>query len=260
MFSHSHLHFPLWRLALLTLAVLSLTLLLPRKAQPQGPPPGHVICSSNGGHVFCDADTAGGVSLERQLYDSNGCIKDQTWGYNDQGIWVDRGCSAEFALVGPQAAPNVFLSRIDPGTIVRVRTQEWIDTHRYENRTFPAIVEQDVIGDNGVVAIPRGSAVELMVREAPGHNLALDLESLMVNGQRYVASSGPGVGAITGGGPLLGSIVGAIAGERQGTIGAGAAAREEILTRGPWVYVPSESLITFRLEQPLVVRTFPPRG
>lgn len=260
MFSRFHLHFPLWRLALLTLAVLSLTLLLPRKAQPQGLTPGHVICSSNGGHVFCDADTAGGVSLERQLYDSNGCIKDQTWGYNDQGVWVDRGCSAEFALVGPQAAPNVFVSRIDPGTIVVVRTQQWIDAHRQEGRTYPAILDQDVIGDNGVVAIPRGSRVELMVRETPDHNLVLDLESMMVNGQRYVVGSGPAVGPITGGGPLLGSIVGAIAGERQGAIGAGTGGREEVLTRGPRVYVPSESLITFRLEQPLVVRAFPPRG
>jgi Protein of unknown function (DUF3011) len=259
MFHHYHLHFPLWRLALLTLGFLSLALLLPRKAQPQGPRPGHVICSSNGGHVFCDADTAGGVSLERQTYGSNGCIKDQTWGYTDQGIWVDRGCSAEFALVGPEAAPNVFVSRVDPGTIVVVRTQEWVAVHRRQDRTYPATVAQDVVGDNGVVAIPRGSPVELMVRESPDHDLMLDLESVFVNGQRLVIPAGPGVGAnaITGSGPTLGSIIGAIAGESQGgPIGPG----QEILTRGPRVYVPSGSMLTFRLEQPLVVRAFPPRG
>jgi Protein of unknown function (DUF3011) len=259
MFNHFHLHFPLWRLALLTLGFLSLALLLPRAAQPQGPPPGHVICSSNGGHVFCDADTAGGVSLERQMYGSNGCIKDQTWGYTDQGIWVDRGCSAEFALVPPEAAPNVFVSRIDPGTVVVVRTQEWVDAHRPENRTYSATVEQDVVGENGVVAIPRGSVVELMVRGAPDHDLMLDLESVFVNGRRLVVPAGPGVGAnaITGSGPLLGSIIGAIAGEGQeGAIGPG----QEILTRGPRVYVPAGSVLTFRLEQPLVVRAFLPRG
>jgi hypothetical protein len=261
MFQHFHLHFPLWRLALLTLGFLSLALLLPRTAQPQGPPPGRVVCSSNGGHVFCDADTSGGVSLERQLYDSNGCIKDQTWGYNDQGIWVDRGCSAEFALVGPGAAPNAFLSRVDPGTIIVVRTQAWIDSRGHQGLIYPATVQQDVIGDNGVVAIPRGSPVELMVRETSNDNLVLDLESVIVNGQRYVVPSGPGVGAnaITGSGPgsTLGSIIGAIAGEGQG---AATGAGQEILTRGPRVYVPSGSLLTFRLEQPLAVRAFPPRG
>jgi hypothetical protein len=259
MFPHFRIHFPLGRMTLLTLAVLSLALLIPRPAQPQGTPPGHVICSSDGGHVFCDADTAGGVSLERQLYQSNGCVKDQTWGYNDQGIWVDRGCSGEFVLIPPQAAPNVSVSRIDPGTRVVVRTQEWIDAHRHEARTYRATVDQDVIGDNGVVAIPRGSPVELIVREASDQNLVLDLALVMANGQRYVVPAGPAAGAngIIGGGPLLGSIIGAIAGEGQGgAIGAG----QGILTRGPRVYVPPESVLTFRLEQPLVLRAFPPRG
>src|SRR5580658_4069064 len=143
------------------------------------------------------------------MYDSNGCIKDQTWGYNDQGIWVDRGCSGEFVLIPPQAAPNVFLSPIDPGTLVVVRTQEWIDTHRHEARTYRATVDRDVIGDNGVIAIPRGSPVELMVREASDNNLVLDLALVMANGKRYVVSAGPLAGAngFIGGGPLLGSII-----------------------------------------------------
>jgi hypothetical protein len=277
MFLHFRIHSPLWRMALLTLAVLSLALLLPRTAQPQGHPPGHVICSSNGGHVFCYADTAGGVSLERQMYDSNGCIKDQTWGYDDRGIWVDRGCSGEFVLIPPQAAPSPFLSRIAPGTIIVVRTQEWIDAHRYQERTYPAVVDQDVIGENGVVAIRRGAPVELMVREAPDHDLVLDLEAVIVNGQRYMLESterlpsAPGIGPNAntaehvGGGALLGSIVGAIAGGGKGAaIGAGAGAAagagEEMLTRGPRVHVPPESVLTFRLERPLVVRAFPPRG
>jgi hypothetical protein len=152
-----------------------------------------------------------------------------------------------------------------------LRTQQWIDAHHYEQRTYSAVVDQDVIGDNGIVAIPRGSPVELTLREAPDHDLVLDLEAMIVNGQWYMvvspervpAEAGIGPNANTaehaGGGALLGTITGAIAGggkEAETGAGAGAAAGAtgEILTSGPRVYVPSESLLTFRFEHPLVVR------
>jgi hypothetical protein len=62
---------------------------------------------------------------------------------------------------------------------------------------------------------------------------------------------------------LLGTIIGAIAGGGKGAaIGAGAGtaagAGEQMLTRGSRVHVPPESMVTFRLERPLVVRE--PRG
>jgi hypothetical protein len=57
-----------------------------------------VSCSSDdGGRHFCEADTRRGVRLARQISGSP-CVQDQTWGYDDRGIWVDRGCRAEFAL------------------------------------------------------------------------------------------------------------------------------------------------------------------
>ena len=57
-----------------------------------------VTCSSDdGGRHFCEADTRRGVRLARQISGS-ACVQDQTWGYDERGIWVDRGCRAEFAL------------------------------------------------------------------------------------------------------------------------------------------------------------------
>jgi hypothetical protein len=117
-----------------------------------------------------------------------------------------------------------------------------------------------------------------MVREAPDHDLALDLESVIVNGRRYGIESEPerieserkpGLGENrstaehVGGGALLGTIIGAIAGGGKGAaIGAGAGAAagagEQMLTRGRRIHVPPESLLTFRVERPLVVRE--PRG
>jgi hypothetical protein len=280
MLQHYRLHHPL-RILLLTSAALTATLFLPRAAHPQdfdrSPAAGHVTCSSDGGRVFCDADTSGGVQLERQMYQSRGCVRDQTWGVTDRGIWVDQGCSGEFVLAGAAPGPRGFVSRIEPGTMITVRTNEWIDARRHEDRVYGATVEQNVIGENRRVAIPRGSPVELMVREAPDGDLVLDLNAVNVNGrvysleatpQRIESEKGPGLGENrsttehVGGGALIGSIVGAIAGGGKGAaIGAGAGAAagagEQMLTRGHRIHVPPESVLTFRMEQPLVVRNYP---
>ncbi|AXC09618.1 hypothetical protein ACPOL_0233 [Acidisarcina polymorpha] len=58
---------------------------------------GVVTCSSNnGGYNFCNAYTRQGVRLVYQRSGSP-CIQGQTWGYNNKGIWVDRGCRADFS-------------------------------------------------------------------------------------------------------------------------------------------------------------------
>ena len=60
----------------------------------------HVICSSsNNGKTNCAADTAYGVQLAKQL-SKNGCERGKDWGFDQNGIWVDHGCRAEFALGG----------------------------------------------------------------------------------------------------------------------------------------------------------------
>jgi hypothetical protein len=60
--------------------------------------PPTITCSSDdGGRNFCDADTRRGVRILRQISGSP-CAEGQTWGYDGRGIWVDRGCRAEFAL------------------------------------------------------------------------------------------------------------------------------------------------------------------
>lgn len=71
-----------------------------RPGPQPGPPPGTAVitCSSNdGGRRFCPADTRWGVRLINQRSGSP-CIMGQTWGADQRGIWVDRGCRADFAL------------------------------------------------------------------------------------------------------------------------------------------------------------------
>jgi hypothetical protein len=64
--------------------------------QRRGGPPVVVCASDNGRRVFCDADTRNGVRLVRQL--GGRCVEGESWGSSNRGIWVDRGCRAEFMV------------------------------------------------------------------------------------------------------------------------------------------------------------------
>ncbi len=161
------------------------------------------------------------------------------------------------------------------GSQITVRTNDSIDAKdSNEGRIYTAVVSEDVRDNSGRVTIPRGSDAELIVRDASDRNLGLDLASVQVNGRRnsvstqeeYVSADGgdrrEGVGAnkrtgkYVGGGAVIGSIIGAIAGGGKGAAigaatGAGAGAATQTVTRGGTVRVPSESLVTFRLDRQL---------
>jgi hypothetical protein len=65
-----------------------------------GPGPGGqtITCSSdNGRRNYCAVDTRRGVRLVRQRSGSP-CQQGSTWGYDRRGIWVDRGCRADFVV------------------------------------------------------------------------------------------------------------------------------------------------------------------
>jgi hypothetical protein len=62
-----------------------------------------VACASKPGErQQCPADTSKGVALVRSSGEAP-CLLGKTWGYDDQGIWVADGCSAEF-VVGQELA------------------------------------------------------------------------------------------------------------------------------------------------------------
>jgi hypothetical protein len=180
------------------------------------------------------------------------------------------GVALIWSLPGAGVAYSQGGGTIDAGSTIQVRTNEHITTNDAEGRVFTGYVEQEVLTRNGRVAIPKGSAVEMLVRRTDDE-YALDLDSITVNGRRYgVETEGnvvdsqrkEGIGAnkrtgkYVGGGAVLGAIIGAIAGGGKGAaIGAGAGAAAgagaQVLTRGQKVDVPAESLLTFRLAEPL---------
>ena len=79
----------------LTSQLLLLLALLGVYCQCQGQT---ITCSSNDGRRnFCSANTRGGVRLSRQISGS-ACIQGSTWGLDNRGLWVDRGCRADFRV------------------------------------------------------------------------------------------------------------------------------------------------------------------
>lgn len=168
---------------------------------------------------------------------------------------------------------------IPEGTEIAIRTDERINSKRAgTGEVFPVTVDQDVFDSSGVVAIPRGSPAQLLVREIKGggavHSpeLVLDLFSVTVRGREYRVvttdvdvSNRRGIGAnrrtaeFGGGGAALGALVGAIFGGGKGAAvgagtGAGGGVLTQLFTRGKEIKVPAEALLTFRLDRTLVLR------
>ena len=56
-----------------------------------------VTCSSDDGRRrYCPVNTGRGVRILKQY--NNACRRDGAWGFDSRGIWVDRGCRADFEV------------------------------------------------------------------------------------------------------------------------------------------------------------------
>jgi hypothetical protein len=68
-------------------------------SSPQGP--NVVNCESNNGkRNYCAiGDPRQSVDMIRQMSNAS-CVRGQTWGNDNRGIWVDRGCRAQFRVTG----------------------------------------------------------------------------------------------------------------------------------------------------------------
>ena len=183
-------------------------------------------------------------------------------------LWISVGLTLCLICLGVPAGAQTL---IPEGTTINVRTDNAIVSNVSNGRVYHGVVDQAVYGRNGDLVIPQGSDAELIVRRVSDNDLVLDLDSVMVNGERYgvEASSGAissgdndGIGAnkrtgkFVGGGAILGAIVGGIAGGGKGAAlgagaGAAAGAGAQVLTRGGRIDVPPESLLTFQLKEPL---------
>ncbi len=162
---------------------------------------------------------------------------------------------------------------IDPGTSLTVRMIDPVDSETARTgQTFRASIDEPVTVD-GQVVIPRGADVmtklvaEQQANKINGRpSLTLVIMSVTVNGQPVDvttsdvqtegASRGKKSAGVIGGGTALGAIIGGLAGGGRGAAigavsGAAAGTGVQVLTNGEKVRIPSETRLTFRLQNPV---------
>ena len=185
------------------------------------------------------------------------------------------GTDSAATTKGPETPDAAAGFTVPAGTVVTVRMIDSIDSSRNQpGQEFDATVDAPVAPGDKVV-IPKNSAAKVRLVQAKesgkmtgSAELQLELASVTVSGtpyevksgyyQQHGASRGKRTAAATGGGAILGGLIGAIAGGGKGAaIGAGAGAATgagvEAVTKGSSIRVPSETKIDFTLKQPLTV-------
>ena len=164
---------------------------------------------------------------------------------------------------------------VPAGTRILIRTVDPIDSSKQKaGYRFTTTLEINLQADNVVVA-PRGSTVYGRLAQASSagrmsgsSELTLELTDVVIDGTAYPLLTstyeikGKGEGGNTAkkviGGAGLGALIGGIAGGGKGAgIGAaaGAAGGTAIAAskKGEQLQIPSESLLEFRLEQPVTL-------
>jgi outer membrane lipoprotein SlyB len=162
---------------------------------------------------------------------------------------------------------------VPAGTRILIRTVDAIDSSKQKTGfRFTATLETNLQAEDKVIA-PRGTTVYGRLAQASSagrmsgsSELTLELTDILINGTAYpVLTStyevkGKGEGGKTAkkvvGGAGLGALIGGIAGGGKGAgIGAvaGAATGTAVAAskKGQQLQIPSESLLEFRLEQPV---------
>ena len=165
---------------------------------------------------------------------------------------------------------------VAPGTPAYVMVMQPIDSkHTKVGTPFRGILVQDIVEQNGVIAIPRGADVTGTVVDARGPgklkgkpHLALQLTGVNFSSTTYPlvsqiwARGGPGKGgqsaANIGGSAAAGAIIGGAVGGGPtallgGLLGGLGGAGLSSLSSGPQLYIPPESVLTFYLSAPVTV-------
>jgi len=186
--------------------------------------------------------------------------------------------SLVLSTAGVAPAPPQGSKVIPTGTEIVIRTDEKIDSDNASpGQKFSAEVVDAVDDLAGGVAIPAHSKAKLLIVSESGGGagspyMYLDLDTVNISGKMHRVftselkeSNNKGFGKnkrtaeFLGGGAALGGLFGAILGGGQGAAigaasGAGGGFFGQLFTRGKQVKVPSETVLHFRLERPLVLQ------
>jgi len=164
---------------------------------------------------------------------------------------------------------------VPAGTRILIRTVDSIDTTKQKTGyRFTATLETNLQAEDTVIA-PRGTTVYGRLANAASSGrmkgsseLTLELTDIDINGTAYPLLTstyeikGKGEGGNTAkkviGGAGLGALIGGLAGGGKGAgigalVGVGAGTAVAASKKGEQLQIPSESLLEFRLEQPVAL-------
>ncbi len=185
----------------------------------------------------------------------------------------DQGRDQGFAQQPPPPQVPVSGVQIPTGTPITIRMIDSVDSNVARlGQTFRASVDEPVLVNDQTV-IPRGAdALAKLVEDKQSGKfegrtvLTLALTDITINGQmidtttgdvsQASSSRGARTAKVVGGTTALGAIIGALAGGGRGAaIGAASGAAvgggAQVLTKGQQVKIPSETRLTFTLQQPI---------
>lgn len=186
-------------------------------------------------------------------------------------VFASAVLTCAIAAAAPARADDPPSNEIPAGTIVSVRTIDPVDSeYDREGKVYRASLSNDLLLDGQAIA-RKGDSAEIRLRSlsqsgkiSGSTEVTLELSSITVNGKTVHVQSGDvtqdsagkgkktarnaGIGAVAGG--IIGALAGggkgaAIGAASGGALGTGAS----VLTKGPKVRIPSETLLRFTLSQ-----------
>jgi hypothetical protein len=93
-----------------------------------------VTCESrNDAYQSCPVDTSRGVRLSRQL-SSQGCWEGDTWGYERNMIWVNRGCRAEFEVGATSSSASSANNAIAAAAVVGIAAAAIVAHNKHDDQ------------------------------------------------------------------------------------------------------------------------------
>jgi len=259
-------------------------------AQDEAPPPPQFSTQDQAGPLG-----AGPQDRGPQVADQNAPPQDdQGWRRLGPAPYPQNGGDPRYAQPGPRGdrryaqpppPPPANIPpqlTIAPGTFLTVRVNQLLSSdHNQAGDAFAASLVNPVVV-NGIVVADRGQTIQGRVSEAQKagrvsgtSRLGVELTDLSLvdgdqaplhtslvnrNGGTSEGRDAVGIGAATGIGAIIGAGAGGWHNQGEGAaIGAGAGAAAGIigvlLTRGKPTYISPEQVLTFRVENPVVIST-----
>ena len=183
--------------------------------------------------------------------------------------------AAEPAYAPPPAPAQPTTVRVPNGTALSIRLQDPLDSETANaGDPFRATLSAPIDLDGGIV-VPSDADVTGRVVDVHSAGrfkgaamLTLELTQLRFNGRSYairtalwtkeIQGRGKNTAEKVGGGAALGAVIGALAGGGRGAaigtvVGAGAGGTAQAVTHGKQITLEPETLLTFRLDQPVTV-------